>query len=53
MTRKVKKRKLNFKRLLFFLLLIYIICYGIYYMLNQRIKHIEIAGNNLGLPNQK
>jgi len=47
MKKKVKKRKLNFKRLLFFVLLIYILCYGSYYLLNQRIKHIEIIGNSL------
>lgn len=52
MIKKVKKRKLNFKRLLFFLLLIYIICYGLYYLLNQRIKHIEITGNNLVSDNE-
>ena len=47
MKKKVKKRKLNFKRLLFFVLLIYILCYGSYYLLNQRIKHVEIIGNSL------
>jgi len=52
MTRKVKKRKLNFKRLLFFLLLVYIICYGLYYLLNQHIKHIVIIGNNLVSDNE-
>lgn len=47
MKKTVKKRKLNLKRLLFFVLLLYIICYSVYYLLNQRIKHIEISGNNL------
>ena len=47
MTKKNKKKRLNIKRTLFFLLLIYIICYSIYFILNQPIKHIEITGNNL------
>jgi len=50
--KKAKKRKLNFKRTLFFLLLIYIICYGTYRLLNQRIKHIEIIGNDLVSDNE-
>ena len=47
MNKKIKKKRLNIKRVLFFLLLIYIICYSVYYLLNQPIKHIEINGNNL------
>lgn len=47
MTRKVKKKRLNIKRTLFFILLIYIIGYSIYYFINQPIKHIEISGNTL------
>lgn len=46
--KKVKKKKrLNIKRTLTFILLIYIVGYGIYYLLNRPIKHIEISGNNL------
>lgn len=52
MKKKVKKRKLNIKRSLFFLLVIYIICYGVYFLLNQRIKHIEITGNSLVSDNE-
>ena len=47
MTKKVRKKRLNIKRTLFFLLLFYIIGYSIYYMINQPIKHIYINGNNL------
>ena len=47
MTKKVKKRRLNIKRTLFFLLLFYIIGYSIYYLINQPIKHIYINGNSL------
>lgn len=47
MTKKVKKKKLNIKRTFAFVLFIYIICYGIYYCLNQPIKHIEITGTSL------
>jgi len=52
MKKKIKKRKLNLKRVLFFLLLIYIICYSIFYILNQHIKHIEIVGNYLVTDNE-
>lgn len=51
MTKK-KKKKLNIKRTLAFLLFIYIFCYGIYYLVNQPIKHIEIKGNNLVLDSE-
>ena len=47
MTRKVKRKRLNIKRTLFFLLLIYIIGYFCYYLLNQPIRHISISGNSL------
>lgn len=46
MKKKVKKR-LNKKRTLVFLLLIYIIGFGIYYFISKPIKHIEIKGNNI------
>lgn len=46
MKKKVKKR-LNIKRTLVFLLFIYIICFGIYYLIDRPIKHIEISGNNI------
>ena len=52
MKKKVKKRKLNFKRLLFFVLLVYILCYSCYYLLNQHIKHVEIIGNSLVSDNE-
>ena len=45
MTRKVKRKRLNIKRTLFFLLLIYIIGYGVYTFINRPIRHIEINGN--------
>lgn len=45
MVKKVKKKKLNIKRTFVFLLFIYIICYGIYYVVNRPIRHIEINGN--------
>ena len=45
MTKKVKKKKLNKKRALFFFLFIYILCYGFYYLINEPIRHIEITGN--------
>ena len=49
---KKKKKKLNIKRTLAFLLFIYIFCYGVYYLVNQPIKHIEINGNNLVLDSE-
>lgn len=52
MSKKKKKKRLNIKRTLFFLLIIYIICYGIYYLINQPIKHIEITGNELVLDSE-
>ena len=45
--KKVKKKRLNFKRTLVFLIIIYIVIYAIYYIINQPIKHIEINGNNI------
>lgn len=47
MKRVKKKKRLNIKRTLTFILLIYIVGYGIYYLLSRPIKHIEINGNNL------
>lgn len=49
---KKKKKRLNIKRTLAFLLFIYIFCYGVYYLVNQPIKHIEIKGNNLVLDSE-
>lgn len=46
MAKKVKK-KLNKKRTFVFLLFVYIFCYGIFYIINQPIKHIEISGTEL------
>ena len=45
MTKKIKKKKLNKKRTIVFILFLYILCYGLYYLINQPIKHIEINGN--------
>lgn len=44
---KKKKKKLNKKRTLVFILFIYIICYFLYDLVNSPIKHYEINGNNL------
>lgn len=44
---KKKKKKLNIKRTLAFLLCLYIICCGIFFLLKQPIRHIEISGNNI------
>lgn len=52
MSRKKKKKRLNIKRTLFFALFIYIISYGLYYLINQPIRHIEITGNNLVLDSE-
>ena len=49
---KKKKKRLNIKRTLAFTLFIYIFCYGVYYLVNQPIKHIEIKGNNLVLDSE-
>lgn len=45
--KKKTKKKLNFKRTLVFILFLYIIGFSIYLLVNQKIKHIEINGNNL------
>lgn len=47
MIKKVKRKRLNLKRTIFFILLIYVMCYSFYYILNQPIKHIYITGNSL------
>ena len=44
---KKKRKKLNKKRTLVFILFIYIICYFLYDLVNSPIKHYEINGNNL------
>lgn len=49
MTRKVKRKKLNIKRTLVFLLFLYIVGYAVYFIINQPIRHIEIKGNELVL----
>lgn len=51
MAKKVKKR-LNVKRTLAFLLILYIFGYGIYYIINRPISHIVITGNNLVLDSE-
>ena len=45
MAQKKKKRKLNVKRLIVFLLIIYIIVSGIKMLINEPIKNIIITGN--------
>ena len=45
--KRVKKKKLNLKRTLVFILIIYILFCFIYYIFNRPIRHIEISGNNL------
>lgn len=45
--KKKTKKKLNFKRTIVFILFLYIVGFSIYLLVNQKIKHIEINGNNL------
>ena len=45
--KKKTNKKLNFKRTLVFILFLYIVGFSIYLLVNQKIKHIEINGNNL------
>lgn len=45
-TKTIKKKRLNFGRLLVFLLLIYLLVYSVYYIYKTPIKHYEITGNN-------
>ena len=45
--KRVKKKKLNIKRTLVFILVIYILSCLLYYIINKPIKHIEITGNNI------
>lgn len=52
MVKKVKKKKLNIKRTLVFLLFIYIFSYAVYFFINRPIRHIEITGNNLVLDSE-
>jgi len=44
---KVKKRKINFKRVLLFLLILYLVIYGVLEIVNYKIKNIYIIGNNI------
>ena len=44
-TKKVKKRKLNLKKLLILILFLYLIIYGGYYLFNKPIRNIVITGN--------
>lgn len=46
-TKKVKKRKLNFKKLLILILIIYLFGYGLYYLFNIPVRNIIITGNTL------
>lgn len=45
--KKKKKKRLNKKRTLVFVLFLYIICYFLYDLINSPIKHFEINGNIL------
>ena len=45
-TKKVKRRKLNVKRFIIFLIIVFIIINVIYSILNIRIRQIEITGTN-------
>ena len=45
--KKKKKKRLNKKRALVFILFLYIICYFLYDLINSPIKHFEINGNKL------
>lgn len=47
MARKVKRKRLNIKRTLVVILVLYILGYFCYSMLNHPIKHVEISGNNI------
>ena len=44
---KVKKRKVNFKKILLFILVIYIIFFLVYEIINLKIKNIYIIGNKI------
>ncbi len=44
-TKKVRKKRLSFKRLFIFILFLYLIGYSFYYLLKQPIKNIIINGN--------
>lgn len=45
--KKKKKKRLNKKRTLVFILFLYIICFFLYDLINTPIKHYEINGNNI------
>ena len=45
MSKKIKKKKLNKKRTIIFILVLYIFCYALYFFIKQPIRHIEIKGN--------
>ena len=44
-TKKVVKRKFNFKKFLILILLIYLVINGTYYLLKRPVKNIIITGN--------
>ena len=46
-TKKVKKSRLNFKRLLILILVVYLFGYGVYYLFKEPIRNIVISGNVL------
>lgn len=46
MTKKIKKRKLNKKRTIVFIIIIYILTSLIYFLFTRPIRHIEINGTN-------
>src|SRR5574344_1203581 len=51
-TKKIKKKHLNKKKFLKFLIVLIILLGIIYYFLNLKIKHIEILGTNLLTDNE-
>lgn len=51
-TKKVKKKKLNFKKLLILILFLYLICYSLYYLFSRPISNIIITGNNFVSDNE-
>ena len=44
-TKKVVKRKFNFKKFLILILLVYLVINGTYYLLKRPVKNIIITGN--------
>lgn len=51
-TKKVKVRKLSFKRVIILLLILYLVIYSLYYVFKMPIKNIYIKGTNLITDNE-